>query len=66
MPTPKEREPQYDEFGFLETYAVHEGIPWHGRPAVRRESVWVDGSRLSGLVWGTEVISPNLDRAPGH
>ena len=56
--TPDERAPEYDEFGFLETYAKYEGIPWHGRPVVRRESVSVDGIRLSGLVWGTE--SPQL------
>jgi pimeloyl-ACP methyl ester carboxylesterase len=56
--TPEERAPEYDEFGFLETYAKFEGIPWHGRPVVRREWVSVDGIRLSGLVWGTE--SPQL------
>jgi esterase len=56
--TPEERAPEYDEFAFLETYAKHEGIPWHGRPAVRRESVSIDGIRLSGLVWGTG--SPQL------
>jgi esterase len=56
--TPEERAPQYDEFGFLETYATYEGIPWYGRPAVCRESVSVGGIRLSGLVWGTG--SPHL------
>ncbi len=45
----------YDEFGFLERYAAHEGIAWRGRPAVRRESVWTAAGRLSGLVWGTEA-----------
>jgi esterase len=58
MSTPEERAPEYDEFAFLETYSRYEGIPWRGRPAVRRESVSVDGIRLSGLVWGTE--SPQL------
>ena len=58
MSTPEEREAEYDEFGFLETYATYEGIPWHGRPAVHRESVSVDGRTISGLVWGTE--SPQL------
>jgi pimeloyl-ACP methyl ester carboxylesterase len=43
----------YDEFGFLESYARHEGIPWSGRPAVRRRTVPVAaGQRLSALVWG--------------
>ena len=44
----------YDEFGFLESYARHEGIPWTGRPAVRRRTVAVapDGQRVSALVWG--------------
>jgi pimeloyl-ACP methyl ester carboxylesterase len=45
---------EYDEFGFLERYAAHEGIEWHGRPAVRRESASVRAGRLSGLVWGTD------------
>ncbi len=56
--TPEERAMEYDEFGFLETYARHEGIPWNGRPEVHRESVTIDGVRLSGLVWGSE--SPQL------
>ena len=56
--TPEERAPEYDEFAFLETYAKHEGIPWHGRPAVHRESATIDGIRLSGLVWGSG--SPQL------
>ena len=56
--TPEERAMEYDEFGFLETYARHEGIPWNGRPEVHRESVTVDGVRLSGLVWGSG--SPQL------
>jgi pimeloyl-ACP methyl ester carboxylesterase len=45
----------YDEFSFLERYSAHEGIPWRGRPAVRRESVSVGAGRLSGLIWGTEA-----------
>jgi pimeloyl-ACP methyl ester carboxylesterase len=44
----------YDEFGFLESYARHEGLPWAGPPAVARRTVTVAaGQRLSGLVWGT-------------
>jgi pimeloyl-ACP methyl ester carboxylesterase len=43
----------YDEFGFLESYARHEGIPWTGPPRVARRTVTVaSGQRLSGLVWG--------------
>jgi pimeloyl-ACP methyl ester carboxylesterase len=43
----------YDEFGFLESYARHEGIPWTGPPLVSRRTVTVaGGQRLSGLVWG--------------
>jgi pimeloyl-ACP methyl ester carboxylesterase len=44
----------YDEFGFLESYARHEGLPWTGPPAVARRTVTVaGGQRVSGLVWGT-------------
>jgi pimeloyl-ACP methyl ester carboxylesterase len=44
----------YDEFGFLETYAKHEGLAWTGPPAVARRTVEVaGGQRVSGLVWGT-------------
>jgi pimeloyl-ACP methyl ester carboxylesterase len=53
--TPEERAPEYDEFAFLETYAKHEGIPWHGRPPVRRESAAAGDIRLSGLIWGTST-----------
>jgi pimeloyl-ACP methyl ester carboxylesterase len=43
----------YDEFGFLESYAQHEGIPWTGRPAVQRRTVEVGGGQhISALVWG--------------
>jgi pimeloyl-ACP methyl ester carboxylesterase len=43
----------YDEFGFLETYARHEGLPWTGPPLVSRRAVTVaGGQRLSALVWG--------------
>ena len=43
----------YDEFGMLEIYADHEGIPWRGRPQVVRRTFEVGGGRrLSGLVWG--------------
>ena len=44
----------YDEFGFLESYAQHEGIPWTGPPPVARRTVTLPGGqRLSGLAWGT-------------
>ena len=56
--TPEERAAEYDEFAFLETYATHEGIPWHGRPAVHRESGPTGEITLSGLVWGAD--SPEL------
>jgi pimeloyl-ACP methyl ester carboxylesterase len=51
----------YDEFGLLEAYANFEGVPWRGRPAVRRESFELgerpangagDRQRLSAIVWG--------------
>jgi pimeloyl-ACP methyl ester carboxylesterase len=43
----------YDEFGFLESYARHEGIPWTGRPAVQRRTVEVGGGQhVSALAWG--------------
>ena len=43
----------YDEFGFLESYARHEGIAWNGPPVVARRTVAVaGGQRLSALVWG--------------
>ena len=45
----------YDEFGFLEQYAKHEGLPWTGRPQVERRSIVVgDGQQtISALVWGS-------------
>jgi pimeloyl-ACP methyl ester carboxylesterase len=43
----------YDEFGYLQVYAEYSGVPWEGRPVVRRESVPVgDGLELSAVVWG--------------
>ena len=43
----------YNEFGFLESYARHEGISWTGPPPVTRRTVTVAGGRrLSALVWG--------------
>src|SRR5215469_9133730 len=42
----------YDEFSMLRIYAEHEGIRWDGPPAVRRQSVVVDGRTVSSLVWG--------------
>jgi pimeloyl-ACP methyl ester carboxylesterase len=42
----------YDEFDALETHARWAGIPWDGRPAVRRVSVQVSSDqRLSMLSW---------------
>lgn len=47
--------PGYDEFGFLESYARHEGLPWCGLPEVRRRTVGTStGFRVSGLVWGSD------------
>jgi pimeloyl-ACP methyl ester carboxylesterase len=43
----------YDEFGMLELYADHEGIPWRGAPVVDRQFVDVGGRRISALVWGS-------------
>jgi pimeloyl-ACP methyl ester carboxylesterase len=44
---------EYDEFGLFHENAEEYGIPWHGPPRVRRESVDVGGGRrASALVWG--------------
>ena len=51
----------YDEFGMFHENAEEYGLPYEGPPAVRRESVAVDGDRqLSALVWGDEGSSPEL------
>ncbi|MGD0392680.1 MAG: alpha/beta hydrolase [Acidimicrobiales bacterium] len=45
----------YDEFSLFEENASEAGLPWSGRPTVRRESVEVDDDRrVSALVWGSE------------
>ncbi|MGH9080239.1 MAG: alpha/beta fold hydrolase [Acidimicrobiales bacterium] len=44
----------YDEFSMFEENAAEVGLPWKGRPTVRREPVEVaPGRSLSALVWGT-------------
>ena len=51
----------YDEFSMFHENAEEFGIPYDGPPAVRRESVAVDGDRqLSALVWGGGGTSPEL------
>jgi pimeloyl-ACP methyl ester carboxylesterase len=43
----------YDEFGLFHENAAEFGLPYDGRPVVRREHVEVaPGRRLSALVWG--------------
>jgi pimeloyl-ACP methyl ester carboxylesterase len=43
----------YDEFGFLETYARGAGLRWNGAPAVAREEVRLaSGAKLSYIRWG--------------
>jgi pimeloyl-ACP methyl ester carboxylesterase len=41
-----------DEFGWLADNADEAGIPWAGRPTVRRAAVDVAGRVISGIVWG--------------
>jgi pimeloyl-ACP methyl ester carboxylesterase len=43
----------YDEFDALQGYAEWSGVPWNGPPIVRRQSLAVDGRRVSMLKWGT-------------
>ncbi len=44
-----------DEFSLLRDNATEVGLPWTGRPAVRRTSVELpDGRRQSALVWGSD------------
>src|ERR1700728_736364 len=44
----------YDELGFLQTYAEYEGVPWQGRAEVVRRSYAVaPDQRVSALVWGS-------------
>jgi pimeloyl-ACP methyl ester carboxylesterase len=46
---------EYDEFGLFHENAEEFGLPYHGPPAVHRESVAVAPDRsLSALVWGTD------------
>lgn len=44
----------YDELSMFHENAEEYGIPYDGPPIVRRESVDVDGLKVSALVWGTE------------
>ena len=45
----------YDEFSLFEENASEAGLPWSGRPTVRREAIDVDnGRKVSALVWGSE------------
>lgn len=42
-----------DEFSLLPENAAEAGLPWSGRPVVRRQSVEVAGGRsVSAIVWG--------------
>ena len=51
----------YDEFAMFHENAEEYGVPYDRPPAVRRESVAVDGDReLSALVWGAPGTSPEL------
>ncbi len=42
----------YDEFDALRGYAEWAGVLWAGPPVVRRQSLIVDGRRVSMLKWG--------------
>lgn len=44
----------YDEFQFLQGHAEWAGLPWNGRPAVRRDSLEVDGHDISFVRWGED------------
>lgn len=45
---------EYDEFAYFHENAAEWGLPYPGRPVVRRESVTVGGGRsISSLVWGS-------------
>jgi len=46
---------EYDEFGLFHENAEEYGLPFAGRPVVRRVAVEVDGGRrVSALVWKTD------------
>ena len=46
---------EYDEFGLFHQNAEEFGLPYDGRPTVRREFVELaDGRKISALVWGTD------------
>jgi len=48
-----EPEPTYDEFSLFHENAEEVGLPYDGRPVVRRESIEVaPGRRVSALLWG--------------
>ena len=42
----------FDEFSLLPDNAQDAGLPWTTAPAVRRDSVDVNGHRVSAIVWG--------------
>jgi pimeloyl-ACP methyl ester carboxylesterase len=51
----------YDEFALLEENASEAGLPWRGRPPVRRLSVELPGGRRqSALLWGSSPAEPEL------
>jgi len=48
-----EPDPTYDEFSLFHENAEEVGLPYDGRPVVRRESIEVaPGRRVSALLWG--------------
>jgi pimeloyl-ACP methyl ester carboxylesterase len=54
--------PGGDEFGLLSENAEELGIPFGGRPAVRREFVEVEpGRRVSAIVWGESTGRSSRD-----
>lgn len=56
----RDEEVDYDEFDALQGHAEWAGLPWKGRPVVRRRSAEVaPGQRLSFIAWGegdTELV----------
>ncbi len=49
----RDDEADYDEFAFLQGHAEWAGLPWTGRPVVRRRSAEVaPDQRLSFIAWG--------------
>jgi pimeloyl-ACP methyl ester carboxylesterase len=49
----RDDEADYDEFDALQGHADWAGLPWTGRPVVRRRSMEVaPGQRMSAIAWG--------------